>query len=460
MEGSFRLRSVRATPTLEGPDHGHRDHAAAHRGDNAAPAPPSSGSPVAAVAAPRPTGLDYVCSACFGPLEVALRPRGRRRDASPARSSRRGPPASGATASCSPSTRPGAQPRRRRHAARRRGPPGRGARRRPPARQGRHPQPDALVQGPRRRDRRGQGRSSSASRRWPARAPATSPARRPPRPPPPACPPTSSCPRTSSPRRSSTPSPTARRSCPSTAPTTTSTGSASRSPTSSAGASSTSTSARTTPRAARRSPTRSPSRSAGGCRTSSSRPIASGSMLTRVARALRRARRARLVEPKAVRFVGGQAAGCAPGRDGVRDRRRHSSPGPHAGHDRPLARDRQPGRRRATRSSSRGGRGGSIEAIDDATTAEAIRRAARLEGIYTETAGGVTLARGRGGPPARGDPRRRRGRRAAHRQRPQDPGRASASASTTPSASRRPGRPGLAPVLPARFSAFEGWLSA
>ena len=36
--------------------------------------------------------------------------------------------------------------------------------------------------------------------------------------------------------------------------------------------------------------------------------------------------------------------------------------------------------------------GGSIEAIEDAVTAASIRDVARLEGIYPETAGGVTLA--------------------------------------------------------------------
>src|SRR6478672_6825758 len=79
-------------------------------------------------------------------------------------------------------------------------------------------------------------------------------------------------------------------------------------------------------------------------------PIASGAMLTRVARAFEELVELGWVEPKAVRFDGAHALELA----------------------------------RRTE--------GSIEAIDDATTAEAIRRAARLEGIYTETAGGVTIA--------------------------------------------------------------------
>ena len=53
------------------------------------------------------------------------------------------------------------------------------------------------------------------------------------------------------------------------------------------GRSSTSTCAPTTPRAPRRSPTRSPSSSAASCPTASSRPIASGSLFTKIARGLR-----------------------------------------------------------------------------------------------------------------------------------------------------------------------------
>ena len=65
------------------------------------------------------------------------------------------------------------------------------------------------------------------------------------------------------------------------------------------------------------------------------------------------------------------------------------------------------------------------------TTAEAIREVARLEGIYPETAGGVTLAAAAAAR-RRGVIRdRRRGRGAAHRQRPQDAGRAAGSGGGT-----------------------------
>ena len=279
--------------------------------------PRRSACAVATAADPRPTGPELRLPACFGPLEVAYdldvgpRPLVTRDD-----DRRAGPPASGATCELLPVTRrPGARPARSARTplvpARA---PGRGARRRPALAQGRHPQPDPLVQGPRGRHAAAARPWRSASRRSPARSPATSPGRRPRPRRRSACRPTSSSPRDLEPakidhalaygatvvprrrhvRRREPPVPRGRRRA-------------------RLGRSSTSTSARSTPRAARRSPTRSRSRSAGGCPTSSSRPIASGAMFTKLARALRRAgRRSAGSSAKDVRFVGGQAAGCAP----------------------------------------------------------------------------------------------------------------------------------------------------
>src|SRR4029077_20223144 len=103
--------------------------------------------------------------------------------------------------------------------------------------------------------------------------------------------------------------------------------------------------------------------------------------------------------------------------------------------------------------------GGSIEAIEDADTALRIRDVARLEGIFPETAGGVTLgavaaARARG-TIRPGDevvalltgnglktPDARDLRQPAVETR----------------APARPGQAGLAPVLRPSFSAFEAWL--
>jgi threonine synthase len=185
-------------------------------------------------------------------------------------------------------------------------------------------------------------------------------------------------------------------------------------------------------------------------------PIASGAMITRVARAIEELIELGWVEARDVRFVGGQAAGCAPvatayddGTDTVAPVR---SPDTIV---RSLAIGNPADGAYALELARR--TGGSIEAIDDASTADAIRAAARLEGVYTETAGGVTL-----GAVA-----------AARRRGVIRPGDEVVALLTgnglkTPDAVRyglaptpaTPGSPGLAPVLPARFSAFEGWLSA
>lgn len=120
-------------------------------------------------------------------------------------------------------------------------------------------------------------------------------------------------------------------------------------------------------------------------------PIASGSLFTKVARAFRELTTIGLVEAKDVRFVGGQPAGCAPvasafeaGAPEITPVRtpdtivRSLSIGSPA--DGRFALE-------LARSSS-----GSVESVTDHRTAEAIRRLGSLEGIFAETAGGVTVA--------------------------------------------------------------------
>ncbi len=120
-------------------------------------------------------------------------------------------------------------------------------------------------------------------------------------------------------------------------------------------------------------------------------PIASGSLYTKVAKGFDELIAVGLVEAKEIRFVGGQPDGCAPvarayagGTDEITPVRRPDtivrslaigSPA-----DGPYALDL------ARRT------GGSVEGIPDADTAEAIRRLAATEGIFVETAGGVTVA--------------------------------------------------------------------
>ncbi|MBF8290364.1 MAG: threonine synthase [Chloroflexi bacterium] len=120
-------------------------------------------------------------------------------------------------------------------------------------------------------------------------------------------------------------------------------------------------------------------------------PIASGSLFTKVARGFEDLVAAGLVEDKPVRFIGAQAAGCSPvaqafaeGTDEIRPVRnpdtivRSLAIGSPADGRYSLALARRTG--------------GSIESIPDQATAAAIRRLGRTEGIFAETAGGVTVA--------------------------------------------------------------------
>jgi threonine synthase len=120
-------------------------------------------------------------------------------------------------------------------------------------------------------------------------------------------------------------------------------------------------------------------------------PIASGSLFTKVAKGFRELAEVGLVEPKTVRFVGGQPAGCAPVASAFADGSDTITP------------VRQPDtivRSLAIGSPADGlfalelarSTGGSIEGVPDAVTAQAIRDLGRLEGIQAETAGGVTVA--------------------------------------------------------------------
>ncbi len=119
-------------------------------------------------------------------------------------------------------------------------------------------------------------------------------------------------------------------------------------------------------------------------------PVASGAMFTRVARGFEELAELGLIERTPIRFVGGQASGCAPvatayandtlDLDPVREPdtivRSLAIGNPADGrYAVELARDS----------------GGSIEAVEDTETAARIRDVARLEGIYPETASGVTL---------------------------------------------------------------------
>jgi threonine synthase len=183
-------------------------------------------------------------------------------------------------------------------------------------------------------------------------------------------------------------------------------------------------------------------------------PVASGAMFTRLARGFEELVEVGLIERRPIRFVGGQAAGCAPvaaawaaGTDVVEPVRTPDTI------VRSLAIGNPADGRYAVQLAFDSG--GSIESMDDAVTAQAIRDVARLEGIYPETAGGVTLAAAAAA--------RRRGVI-----RPGDEvvalltgnGLKTPDARTfgRPDHAARPGEPGLAPVIRPSLAAFERWL--
>ena len=120
-------------------------------------------------------------------------------------------------------------------------------------------------------------------------------------------------------------------------------------------------------------------------------PIASGSLFTKVARGFDDLVAAGLVEARPVRFVGAQPAGCSPvataferGSDEIEPVRVPNTI------VRSLAIGAPADGRYALELAR--GTGGSIEAVHDEATAAAIRQLAATEGIFAETAAGVTVA--------------------------------------------------------------------
>ncbi|HXT43675.1 MAG TPA: threonine synthase [Pseudonocardiaceae bacterium] len=119
-------------------------------------------------------------------------------------------------------------------------------------------------------------------------------------------------------------------------------------------------------------------------------PIASGSQLTKVDKGFRELIELGLVQPSPYRVFGAQATGCAPvstafknGRDvivPVRPDTIARSLAIGAPADGPYALD-------AVRRT-----GGAIEDVTDAEVVDGIRLLARTEGVFAETAGGVTVA--------------------------------------------------------------------
>jgi threonine synthase len=185
-------------------------------------------------------------------------------------------------------------------------------------------------------------------------------------------------------------------------------------------------------------------------------PIASGSLFTKVAKGFDELVKVGLVEPKPVKFIGGQAAGCSPvatawasGEDVIHPVERPTT----------IVRSLAIGSPADGRYALELARasGGSIESVTDEATAAAIRSVAALEGIFPETAGGVTLSAAAQA-------------RAAGIIGPDDEVVAllTGNGLKTPDArafglddvTARHGGPGLAPVIAPSLAAFEQWLAS
>jgi threonine synthase len=119
-------------------------------------------------------------------------------------------------------------------------------------------------------------------------------------------------------------------------------------------------------------------------------PLASGSLYTKIARGFGELVELELIEPRPVRYIGGQARGCAP-----------IATAYEADTDviRPVERPTTIVRSLAIGSPADGGYAvrlarssqGAIHEVPDELTIDSIRLLAETEGILTETAGGVTL---------------------------------------------------------------------
>jgi threonine synthase len=183
-------------------------------------------------------------------------------------------------------------------------------------------------------------------------------------------------------------------------------------------------------------------------------PIASGAMFTKLAKGFDELADAGLIERRPIRFVGGQATGCAPvataWERGTTDVEPVRTPDTFV---RSLAIGNPADGRYSVELANASG--GSIEAIPDPDTAAAIRRIAALEGIFAETAGGVTIAAA--------EAARRRG---VIREGDEVVALLTGNGLKTPDARlldlgdghARPGEPGLAPAIRPSLSAFESWL--
>ena len=119
-------------------------------------------------------------------------------------------------------------------------------------------------------------------------------------------------------------------------------------------------------------------------------PMAGGSLITKIRKAFRELVQLGLVEEKPVRFYGAQATGCSPIAQAVKNGREQIEPQKPMTIARSLAIGNPadgPYAARAIRES-----GGWAEDVSDLEVVSGMRELAETEGIFAETAGGVTTA--------------------------------------------------------------------
>ena len=119
-------------------------------------------------------------------------------------------------------------------------------------------------------------------------------------------------------------------------------------------------------------------------------PMAGGSLITKIRKAFKELIALGLVEDKEVRFFGAQATGCSPIATAVKSGADHIEPQRPSTIARSLAIGNPADGVYATRCIRESG--GWAEDVSDVEIVSAIQELAETEGIFTETAGGVTTA--------------------------------------------------------------------
>jgi len=119
-------------------------------------------------------------------------------------------------------------------------------------------------------------------------------------------------------------------------------------------------------------------------------PMAGGSLITKIRKAFKELVALGLVEDKPVRFFGAQATGCSPISTAVKNGADHIEPQRPATIARSLAIGNPADGVYAARAIRESG--GWAEDVSDVEIVSAIQELAETEGIFTETAGGVTTA--------------------------------------------------------------------